>query len=479
MNPIVVSPAGSGEDPRVDEIITDVVEPFLGEPAIADTPSQIIAGLAIPDPTVEINFTLRYGPEIAGVQALDYDTERDAAGVVAAMQAIITDFYPAAMRGIVVEQAGGIVTITAPGILPLAIHQGAAALGFVEGQSNTGVAGTAGTGVEDRLDAVSATATAAKQGIDAAARLPRNAEAAWSPTEDATFDFTNGGLFDGMLAFDIGLHGATALTHIEIAYADVVGTVPDPTAVNRFDLMQLINAAFDAAGVDAFMGINFDGAFSAFSTYTRGVGGAGAQITIEPLVEDLGGKVAGIGGAGGTYYGADSAPAGTRLDQIEENLGVNTVFTKEVVAIPGTAATILGDTYTNLDFTSGGSNNGAISFNVWVDGGAPQFVEVDWALANANAADPSSVTINEFISLILPQVSGIAVADEGGAILFTADAGTVGTDSTLEITGLTLSGDFPPTGSGISNATAQGTAALTNTLQMTTRQAIQYLLDNS
>ncbi len=121
-----------------------------------------------------------------------------------------------------------------------------------------------------------------------------------------------------------------------------------------------------------------------------------------------------------------------------------------------TGASITAGSFTAVDFTNGGSNNGAISFTLNVDG-TDHAVNIDHTQAAAGAADASAVTASELATMINADVgSNVASVDGSGKLQFASS--TTGASSSVTIS--SFSATNGATGSGIANATDTGTAAV-------------------
>jgi flagellin-like hook-associated protein FlgL len=127
---------------------------------------------------------------------------------------------------------------------------------------------------------------------------------------------------------------------------------------------------------------------------------------------------------------------------------------------PATSATFTAGAYsgTGVDFTNGGGNNGQITFNLRVDGGALIPITIGYADVSGaqTVSGGSAVTVAELRDIINAKAGGnVASVDGGGNLVFSS--GSTGAGSSVAITGFSATNGA--TGSGIADDSATGTAA--------------------
>ncbi|MEQ8446280.1 MAG: flagellin [Pelagibacterium sp.] len=148
------------------------------------------------------------------------------------------------------------------------------------------------------------------------------------------------------------------------------------------------------------------------------------------------------------------APVGTEVLNIAGGaLADGTDFDVDLTAAQ---SEIQAGAYTAIDFTNVGANDGQISFDVGIHGGAAQTITVTHAdVVTAGVADPAAVTADELAGILNTKLdnAGIAatVTVDGGDLVFTTDnaAGTSGAD--IEISNFAVANGAA--GSGIADAT--------------------------
>ena len=124
---------------------------------------------------------------------------------------------------------------------------------------------------------------------------------------------------------------------------------------------------------------------------------------------------------------------------------------------PATNATFTAGAFTAIDFTNGGANDGQITFNLAIDGGAPQPITIAYAdVAGAlTASGGSAVTAAELRDIINTKAGTTVASLDGTDLAFTS--GSAGSGSAVAVTGFSATNGA--TGSGIANNSATGSAA--------------------
>jgi flagellin-like hook-associated protein FlgL len=148
------------------------------------------------------------------------------------------------------------------------------------------------------------------------------------------------------------------------------------------------------------------------------------------------------------------APVGTEVLNIAGGaLADGTDFDVDLTAAQ---SEIQAGAYTAIDFTNVGANDGQISFDVGIHGGAAQTITVTHAdVVTAGVADPAAVTADELAGILNTKLDNAGVAAtvtvDGGDLVFTTDnaAGTSGAD--IEISNFAVANGAA--GSGIADAT--------------------------
>ncbi|MEQ8165546.1 MAG: hypothetical protein RIC93_05655, partial [Alphaproteobacteria bacterium] len=110
--------------------------------------------------------------------------------------------------------------------------------------------------------------------------------------------------------------------------------------------------------------------------------------------------------------------------------------------------------YTDIDFTNAGANNGQISFDIGVHGGAAQTITVTHAdVVMAGVADPTAVTADELAGVLNAKLDNAGVAAtatvDGGDLVFTTDASAGTSEADIEISNFTVANGAA--GSGIAD----------------------------
>lgn len=175
---------------------------------------------------------------------------------------------------------------------------------------------------------------------------------------------------------------------------------------------------FTNSGISLFDGqaaqLNFDqkASLNALSTYStdpneRTVG----TVTIGTGTGDTIDLIAGNNIRGGALAGYIEMRDDTlvemqdRLDEFAHQLALSlSTYTEDGVALDPVVADTSADyagtgTFSAVDFTNGGANDGVLSFDLTVDG-VTQTVDITYAEANLAAADPAAVTQAELVALI-------------------------------------------------------------------------------
>lgn len=175
---------------------------------------------------------------------------------------------------------------------------------------------------------------------------------------------------------------------------------------------------FTNSGISLFDGqaaqLNFDqkSSLNALSTYSsipseRTVGtvtiGTGAGDTIDLIA---GNNIRGGALAGYVEMRDDTlVEMQGRLDEFAHHLALAlSTRTEDSAALDPAVADTSADhggtgTFSTVDFTNGGANDGSTSFDLTVDG-VTQTVDITFAEANLGAADPAAVTQAELVALI-------------------------------------------------------------------------------
>ncbi len=120
---------------------------------------------------------------------------------------------------------------------------------------------------------------------------------------------------------------------------------------------------------------------------------------------------------------------------------------------------ITAGSFSAVDFTNGVANDGAISFDIAVDGGSAQSISVGYADVNGTAADAGAVTADELAGIINSKLDAASVnataTVSSGNLVFTTDNVGNSSTSSLEISNFTATNGA--TGSGIANGTGSAT----------------------
>jgi flagellin len=191
--------------------------------------------------------------------------------------------------------------------------------------------------------------------------------------------------------------------------------------------------------------------------------------SLKSRASDLGLLMDSVSNAVQTLAAADKGiTAITKLVESAQATARQALQTGATVTAPGaapTAATITGGTFSDIDFTNGGDDDGEISFDLTING-TTETITIDFAAADAGSADASEVTASEMAAILNSAINTafgttgttyVTVGDDGNggdALVFTSP--TTGATSGLEIDNFTVANGA--TGSGIADATATGAA---------------------
>ncbi|MCC6776577.1 MAG: flagellar hook protein [Hyphomicrobiales bacterium] len=127
------------------------------------------------------------------------------------------------------------------------------------------------------------------------------------------------------------------------------------------------------------------------------------------------------------------------------------------------AAVVNGGAFSAVDFTNAGANNGQITLNLSIDGGATTPVTIGYLDVHGVAANDAAVTGAELAGIINTKYGSSVASFSAGALHFTSP--TTGTGSTVAITGFSATNGA--TGSGIANGSATGQAAAAASITFT------------
>ena len=152
-----------------------------------------------------------------------------------------------------------------------------------------------------------------------------------------------------------------------------------------------------------------------------------------------------------------SSPAGTETLSLS---GGSVGSTAVDIDLTSQQSVLAGGAFTNVDFTNGTNDDGAISFNISVDGGADVAISIDFAKADALAADSGAVTADELAQLInneldAKNVDATATVNADGKIDLTSDTAADGSVSDVTVSSFTVTNGA--TGSGLADGSGTAT----------------------
>ncbi|QYO75289.1 flagellin [Devosia salina] len=132
------------------------------------------------------------------------------------------------------------------------------------------------------------------------------------------------------------------------------------------------------------------------------------------------------------------------------------------IELASATSTKAGAAFTAIDFTNSGGNDGSVSFDIAVNGGTATTVTIDYAQANAAAADASAVTADELAAMINADLTAAnvtnvsATVNDSGQIDFTS---TAANESVADVTISNYTTANGATGSGITDGSGTDTLA--------------------
>ncbi|QYO75288.1 flagellin [Devosia salina] len=132
------------------------------------------------------------------------------------------------------------------------------------------------------------------------------------------------------------------------------------------------------------------------------------------------------------------------------------------IELASATSTKAGGAFTAIDFTNSGGNDGSVSFDIAVNGGTATTVTIDFAQANAAAADASAVTADELAAMINADLTAAnvtnvsATVNDSGQIDFTS---TAANESVADVTISNYTTANGATGSGIADGSGTDTLA--------------------
>src|SRR3569832_1571237 len=136
--------------------------------------------------------------------------------------------------------------------------------------------------------------------------------------------------------------------------------------------------------------------------------------------------------------------------------------------VAATSASVAGGSFTAVDFTNSGANNGSICLSLTLDGGSAHTITVAYADVNGVASSNTAVTAAELATVLNTKINAAqgttgqtyaSVASGGGSDI---SSGTTGTTSAVTIA--SFSATNGATGSGLANhAIVNGAAASSTT----------------
>ncbi|WP_338719788.1 flagellin [Devosia sp. XK-2] len=132
------------------------------------------------------------------------------------------------------------------------------------------------------------------------------------------------------------------------------------------------------------------------------------------------------------------------------------------IDLASATSTKAGGAFTAIDFTNSGANDGSITFNVAANGGTATAVTIDYAQANAGAADASAVTAEELAAMINADLTAANVTNVSATVNGSGQIDFTSTSADESVADVTISGFAAAngaTGSGITDGS--GTDTLT------------------
>jgi flagellin-like hook-associated protein FlgL len=143
--------------------------------------------------------------------------------------------------------------------------------------------------------------------------------------------------------------------------------------------------------------------------------------------------------------------------------------------VAATAGKVTGGSFTAVDFTNSGSNNGQISLSLNLDGAGAQTITVGYADVSG-AASRSAVTASELATALNAKIntafstSGVTYASVNGSGQIAIASNTTGTSSSVVIASFAATNGA--TGSGLANGSNTGAAATTSSSTNPARAAL-------
>jgi len=132
------------------------------------------------------------------------------------------------------------------------------------------------------------------------------------------------------------------------------------------------------------------------------------------------------------------------------------------IDLASATSTKAGGAFSAIDFTNAGANDGSITFNVAANGGTATTVTIDYAQANAAAADASAVTAEELAAMINADLTAANVTNVSATVNDSGQIDFTSTSADESVADVTISGFAAAngaTGSGITDGS--GTDTLT------------------